>query len=1476
MRALLPVIALALCASLPAQRGSALFSVLRDEARAHKLSQARLRIASADYRAGIELLLDVLASPAAAVSPRRDRAGNWKGLREQARSLLRSLPEAGQQTYDRLIFGEATPQLREALRDKNATELARLAMRWPHSTASEAARVSAGDLFLERGRVLRALQEFTLAGMQTPTLVARRLLCRALLGLDIRTPGLPGSTRLPFGEQELPLSEWLRRAGDMETLTVSESLWPAFGGGLDGTRIAEAPVRPGHMFQWQLAVERLTTEAFNQNMHAVADGRRLFVNTGTRLYGIELIRGEHHWYSPSWIMQQRNNYLYSESINQHQAHSAALADGLVIAPLQVPVTPDTAKAHHTFNGIPIMVPLAVRRLHAWESETGRLVWAHFDPTQPLAEHLRGLSLDVSGPPLVVDDTVYVPTHRQVGTIALYISAFEAKTGRLRWRTLVCSSQIEVNMFGNAQTEYAASPLAYSDGVLYGSSNLGVCFAVRADDGSVRWLQSYPTIPIPRARMRISNRPVYWANNAPVVAEGMLVTTPIDSRDALAMDTATGELAWRLPYHIRDGGRTQRYSLRWLIGVRDRAAWFSGEGILAVPLDGRTPAKTIATPATLGAYGDGNRAPRAVMTKNHIYTMSPNGGLRAIDYRGNVHGEDRRVPELNEVGNLCSSGGVLCTVRPGMVTAYYDIDQLLRRARNAAQRQPDDPQRALAWTELLAARRATTAADLAQIVERFGRVLELCVHAGNGPNSPTMLRTKSGLFRHLRDLGNALETTRPDVAAGHRRYAVQIGQQLWAAGALAAKDLVRFHVGLFDHYEGNNPSMCTLLLDQLERHHSGVSYKFRGGAETRVGLFVVQKRLSSLGQSRATERIALLRRLIVDFSNDRMPGRDQRWTGRAFGIAGIRDLLRRHGRKPYAPYEEEATRLLHAGGSDESRLQLILDHYPCSETAPRALGKMAALAAERGDLTAALRAYSFAVRRLPEVPTTFLKAIATTAERAGNTALAAALGRLRDKAAPDSACKNLLSTQGLNAAPLQQLQHGPAGRTDLYPAQLSPRSVKGFAATMKPPLMLRTRAGLVDAFKPHAGKSRYHFEKADFQFHYMPPAHSVVEVAIYGDTLVLPDERAIRGLSLADGRPRWEVSTSSEDDSVVLAGPLASGLYGVCVQPRDFDRRGLQMLTIEPLSGVIVGKRTLNSDRQPSLSNGRWFRFAPGADSTRSLILMDTITAHDVATLPLDGSLGPVAYRDLDDNILITATEVFVLVPGHAGGQAPPGLFCFQRTGNQLLKRWHKLAPLLRDKDSFIASGPEVILTLGLQTAERGRLWRLDRQTGTRKSEINCGRDARLPRYPYFSAVEQPAGPVLFVGASARNHALVTLLDTRHGAASWRKEVSSGEVERALPEDLPPPAYGSDCVVLGSPVWRRNRRYIHLLVFRLTTGERIPASALRNKPWRNIAHMTPWNGDLLLRSQRNAWVFTGTMQRQTPKKESPDNSGPRKR
>ncbi|MFQ5505694.1 MAG: PQQ-binding-like beta-propeller repeat protein, partial [Planctomycetota bacterium] len=480
------------------------FSVILDEDRHHKLKKARQHLANGKYEAAIEYLLDVLNSAPSAVYGRG--VGSFHGLRRAAREELAKLNEEGRKVYHRLTRTEARPRLEQGLVERDAGGLSLVARLYPHTRAGTRAGLAAGDLFLERGRVLRALREFSfLRNGETGHAVKSRVnLCRALLGLPVTDADLePG---LPLLDGQRTASDWRRLITKLRGLGhdasgYDEDFWPSFGGGMEGNRFASTPADP---FKWESRNQIHVPSRVKQSLHAVSNGRKVFIATGTSLYAYDLLTHRTPtWFVESSVLDQSDDFL--SATNESMVHSPALGRDLVVAPLQVPLVTDTASRRAVFNGIPIIVPLPVRRLFTFEAETGRLKWSHWEEAGALPGDLSGVPLDVSGPPLVVGDTIFIATHKQLGTIAFYVSAFDLETGAHRWSSLLLSSQIEVNMFGNAHAEFAASPLAYSNGRVYGCTNLGATFSVRADDGSIEWLQSYPIIRIPRARMLPQDR-----------------------------------------------------------------------------------------------------------------------------------------------------------------------------------------------------------------------------------------------------------------------------------------------------------------------------------------------------------------------------------------------------------------------------------------------------------------------------------------------------------------------------------------------------------------------------------------------------------------------------------------------------------------------------------------------------------------------------------------------------------------------------------------------------------------------------------------------------------------------------------------------------------------------------------------------------------------------------------------------------------
>ena len=123
------------------------------------------------------------------------------------------------------------------------------------------------------------------------------------------------------------------------------------------------------------------------------------------------------------------------------------------------------------------------------------------------------------------------------------------------------------MFGNARMEFAASPLCLNDGVIYGASNLGVAFAIDASAGETRWVGAYDVVRMPTASLRRQrDRAVYFMNNAPVVTDGVVCLTPLDSPYVLGIDCETGGTLWRISADAPVDGIEN--DVRWLCGVLD--------------------------------------------------------------------------------------------------------------------------------------------------------------------------------------------------------------------------------------------------------------------------------------------------------------------------------------------------------------------------------------------------------------------------------------------------------------------------------------------------------------------------------------------------------------------------------------------------------------------------------------------------------------------------------------------------------------------------------------------------------------------------------------------------------------------------------------------------------------------------------------------------------------------------------------------
>jgi outer membrane protein assembly factor BamB len=110
----------------------------------------------------------------------------------------------------------------------------------------------------------------------------------------------------------------------------------------------------------------------------------------------------------------------------------------------------------------------------------------------------------------------------------HVACFDAETGAMRWRRLVCAT--------DALPTETYNLLTVAHGVLYLNSNRGAVAAISADDGHICWLRAYP-----RARPNSTTLPV---DSIPCVYDrGRLFVAPSDYEGVFALDAATGTLLW---------------------------------------------------------------------------------------------------------------------------------------------------------------------------------------------------------------------------------------------------------------------------------------------------------------------------------------------------------------------------------------------------------------------------------------------------------------------------------------------------------------------------------------------------------------------------------------------------------------------------------------------------------------------------------------------------------------------------------------------------------------------------------------------------------------------------------------------------------------------------------------------------------------------------------------------------------------------
>src|SRR6185295_18690059 len=119
--------------------------------------------------------------------------------------------------------------------------------------------------------------------------------------------------------------------------------------------------------------------------------------------------------------------------------------------------------------------------------------------------------------------VYVALRRTEPQLQLNVACFDGETGRTVWSRTVCLGH---QAFGPEIDETHHQLLTLDDRRLYCCTNLGVVASLSVQDGTLRWVASYPRAEI-ETTVAFNQRHVHGPNPC-LYRDGTIYAAPTDS------------------------------------------------------------------------------------------------------------------------------------------------------------------------------------------------------------------------------------------------------------------------------------------------------------------------------------------------------------------------------------------------------------------------------------------------------------------------------------------------------------------------------------------------------------------------------------------------------------------------------------------------------------------------------------------------------------------------------------------------------------------------------------------------------------------------------------------------------------------------------------------------------------------------------------------------------------------------------------
>jgi outer membrane protein assembly factor BamB/tetratricopeptide (TPR) repeat protein len=371
------------------------------------------------------------------------------------------------------------------------------------------------------------------------------------------------------------------------------------------------------------------------------------------------------------------------------------------------------------------------RLRAYQADRGKLIFEvgglQGEITQPLHETI------FLGPPLPLDGRLYILAERKQ---QLRLVVLDAATGKMQALHILGTPREALANDPVRRTQ--AAHLAYGEGVLVCPTNTGAILGVDVLSGALLWMHAYdrpepaPQPPAPPGRppivanMTAAND--MWKVSAPVVRAGKVVFAASDSRSVRCLNLHDGSLIW---------SDKRRDDDLYLAGVHgDRVVVVGKKSVRGLSLDKGEVVWTLETglPSGRGAFSDDGLyyLPLEKSAKDG------DAGVAVLDVAKGTLRSFVRSPNQEKPGNLVFFDGVVASQSVTALTVYPQLQKKLEEIDNLLKKNaPNDP---TALTERGGLR--LYRGDLAGAVEDLRNAL------ANKPDKAVRLRAREKLYTAL--------------------------------------------------------------------------------------------------------------------------------------------------------------------------------------------------------------------------------------------------------------------------------------------------------------------------------------------------------------------------------------------------------------------------------------------------------------------------------------------------------------------------------------------------------------------------------------------------------------------------------------------------------------------------------------------------------------------------------------------------------